>query len=386
MESAFNRLVELLKRRYSSIVPHGHDVAFALRTSTGLSHTFGHGEPAFVLVVTRENGVAALSSMDLTRIAEAYIGGDLEIDGDLRRALLLRTAFSDRHPIAFLWRFVQPLLFGQVNRDVRWIARHYDYPAAFFLSFLDERHRCYSQGIFADDEEPLEVAMTRKLDFALDAIGAKPGDSVLDIGGGWGAMTEHGGRRGIRITSLTISKMSETYLRDLIDREGLPCRVLLEHLMEHKPEVPYDAIVNLGVTEHLPDYRDTLRKYLSLLKPGGRIYLDASAAREKHGQSAFLEKHVYPGNGSQLCLHEYLAEVARTPLQLLGVYDDRHSYYLTTRKWAESLDRHREMVERNWGAQLFRTFRLYLWGCADAFDRDLTQAYRWVMRKPEDVA
>ena len=44
------------------------------------------------------------------------------------------------------------------------------------------------------------------------------------------------------------------------------------------------------------------------------------------------------------------------------------------------------MVERNWGAQLFRTFRLYLWGCADAFDRDLAQAYRWVMRKPEDVA
>lgn len=46
--------------------------------------------------------------------------------------------------------------------------------------------------------------MTRKLDFALDAVGARPGDHILDIGGGWGAMTEHAGRRGIIVTSLTI--------------------------------------------------------------------------------------------------------------------------------------------------------------------------------------
>jgi cyclopropane-fatty-acyl-phospholipid synthase len=186
----------------------------------------------------------------------------------------------------------------------------------------------------------------------------------------------------VHITSLTISRPSEQFLRDLIAREGLPCTVLLEHLMEHAPAEPYDGIVNLGVTEHLPDYRATLRKYLALLKPGGRIYLDASADRVKHSHSTFLEKYIYPGDGSLLCLHEYLEEVARTPLQLLGVYDDRHSYYLTTKHWAERFDRSRELIERNWGSEMYRKFRLYLWGCADSFDRDLAQAYHWVMRKP----
>lgn len=382
MESAFNRLVRLIQRRYDSMFPAGREVPFALRTSSGLSATFGRGEPAFALVATRATGIAALGSMDLSRIAEAYMCGALEIDGDLRRALVLRTSFPDRHPIAFLWRFVQPLLFGQVKSDTRWIAKHYDLPSEFWMTFLDDRHRCYSHGFFERDDEPLADAITRKLDFALDAIDAKPGDRVLDIGGGWGAMTEHAGRRGVHVTSLTISQASEQYLRELIARESLPCTVLLEHLMEHVPDAPYDGILNLGVTEHLPNYRATLAKYLELLKPGGKIYLDASADREKHRQSTFLEKHIYPGNGTLLCLHEYLTEVARTPLQLLHVRDDRHSYYLTTRRWAENLDRHQEMIERNWGPELYRKFRLYLWGCADSFDRNLTQAFNWSMRKP----
>lgn len=386
MESTFNRLVRLIQRRYDSMFPAGQEVPFALRTSSGLSYTFGRGEPAFALVATTPSGIAALSTMDLSRIAEAYVGGALEVDGDLRRALLLRTAFPDRHPFAYLWRFLRPVLFGQLKSDAHFIAQHYDYPAEFFASFLDERHRCYSHGFFERDDEPLADAMTRKLDYALDAIDAKPGDRVLDIGGGWGAMTQHAGRRGVRITSLTISEPSAAYLRELVAREQLPCTVRLEHFLEHVPDAPYDGIVNLGVTEHLPNYKATLRKYLTVLKPGGKIYLDASADRVKHSQSTFLEKHIYPGNGTLLCLHEYLAEVARTPLQLLRVHDDRHSYYLTTRRWAENLDCHREMIERTWGAELYRKFRLYLWGCADSFDRDLTQAYHWVMRKPARVA
>jgi cyclopropane-fatty-acyl-phospholipid synthase len=195
-------------------------------------------------------------------------------------------------------------------------------------------------------------------------------------------MTEHAGRHGIRVTSLTISKPSEAYIDTLIARDRLPASVRLEHLLEHSPDEPYDAIVNLGVTEHLPDYRATLRKYLELLKPGGRIYLDASAARMKYDQSSFLLKHVYPGNGSLVCMHEYLAEVARTPLRLLAVYDDRHNYYLTTRAWAENLDRERAEIEQRWGGELYRKFRLYLWACAQAFNSDVTQAYRWVLQKP----
>jgi cyclopropane-fatty-acyl-phospholipid synthase len=382
MEAAFDRLTRLMERPRHRASPSADQISFAIRDPDGRSRNFGAGAPAFTVVVKNANGLAALSTGQLMSIAEAYMVGNLDVEGDLLEVFKLRTVFSDSHPLKYAWRFVRPLLFGQVKVDRESIAAHYDYEQDFYLLFLDPQYRCYSQAIFERDDEPIERAMQRKLDFALESVGVRPGDRVLDIGGGWGAFSEYAGKRGIRVTSLTISRESENFVRGLIEKHSLPCEIRFEHFMEHRVDQPYDAIVNLGVTEHLPDYAGTLRQYLALVKPGGRVYLDASASRVKNDHSAFLERYIYPGNGSLLCLHEYLAEVALTPLQLLGVWDDRHSYGLTTRAWAENLDRNRAEIERRWGSPLYRKFQLYLWGCVDAFDRDLVQAYRLVLQRP----
>jgi cyclopropane-fatty-acyl-phospholipid synthase len=382
MHLQFERVVEAVEARYASVLPASQRIPFAVRLAGGPTATFGHGAPAATLVLNDRRGVAALGTFDAMRIGEAYLSGAIDVLGDLSQLLALRDLFHDRHPLLFLARFAPALLRGQARSDRAFIAAHYDEDPDFFLLFLDRRHRCYSQGVFARDDEPLEDAITRKLDFALDAVGARPGDRVLDIGGGWGAFTEHAGRRGVRVTSLTISETSRRFVQDVIDRERLPCAVRLEHLLEHRPAEPYDAVVNLGVTEHLPDYPATLRQYHALLKPGGRVYLDASAARRKHDVSTFLERHLFPGNGHPLCLHDYLDALSRSPLEVAHVINDRHNYLLTTRAWAEALDRNREAVEARWGKAQYRRFRIYLWGCVDGFRRDTIQAYRLVLRRP----
>jgi cyclopropane-fatty-acyl-phospholipid synthase len=352
--------------------------AAAAGDGTGEVIRFGRGEPGFVLVARGPAGVAALASLERTRLAEAFIAGELDLEGETTHVLALRELFPQRALTARLWRFVQPLLFGQVRADEEWIPQHYDEDPDFYQLFLDRRHRCYSQGLFTHPQEPLEDAVTRKLEYALAATRLEPGQTVLDVGGGWGAFTEFAGRRGIHVTSLTISPASERYIQELILRAGLPCRVVRQHLMDHHGG-PYDAIVNLGVTEHLPDYRASLEKYRSLLRPGGRVCLDASAAREKHDLSEFFLRHIFPGNGSPLCLHEYLAHVAASPFEVLEVQNDRENYALTARRWAENLDRHRAEIELRWGRPLHRRFHLYLWGCVDGFARDVIQAYRWVL-------
>ena len=380
MDARFKRLVGALEKRYAMLFADS-GASVALQLSGQPATVLGRGEPAATLVVNDPRGIAALSTLDILRIGEAYLAGSLDVVGDLSRLLALRDLFTDRHPLRFLYRFIRPMLFGQLKSDRGFIAEHYDADPEFYLMFLDQRHRCYSQAVFAHAHESLEDAMTRKLEFALESIGARPGDRVLDIGGGWGAFVEFAGRRGIHVTSLTISEPSRRFIQDMIDRAQLPCEVRLEHFFEHRPREPYDAIVNLGVTEHLPDYPATVRRYHALLKPGGHVYLDASAARVRNDLSSFFERHIFRGNGTPLHLPDYVAAVARSPMQLLTVIDDRENYRLTTHHWGERLDRRREDVERTWGRAQYRRFQIYLWGCVDGFRRDELQAYRLVLRR-----
>ncbi|MGA7966430.1 MAG: class I SAM-dependent methyltransferase [Gammaproteobacteria bacterium] len=245
--------------------------------------------------------------------------------------------------------------------------------------------RCYSQAVFERDDEPLETAQHRKLDFAMDACGMNPGHRVLDVGGGWGTFTEHAGRRGIEVTTLTISSQSEKYLTDLIQRLQLPGEVVNQDFMEYTAPEPYDAIVILGVMEHLPDYPAVLQQFQRLLKPGGRVYLDASAFREKYSKPTFISRYVFPGDHAYFCLHEFLTAVARTPLEVLSVYNDRHNYFLTCKAWAEHLQAARDEIISRWGEMLYRRFRLYLWGSAQAFFSRGLDAYRMVLQRPEDT-
>ena len=145
---------------------------------------------------------------DEQRIGEAY-RQRVRSKGSVA-ALDLQT-LTDAHPLPTCVHIRQRLLFGQVNRDRQWIHEHYDAESDFYLLFLDPEHRCYSHGYFESDDEPLARAIRRKLDTAIESCGIQPGWRVLDIGAGWGAFTEHAGRLGVRVTSLTISAESEQY-------------------------------------------------------------------------------------------------------------------------------------------------------------------------------
>ncbi|GAA2702149.1 MULTISPECIES: class I SAM-dependent methyltransferase [Actinoplanes] len=376
-------VADVFRRRYDDYFRDRTPIPFEIQTRDGATFSFGVSEstPArFCLVARDDAGQDAMLSLDQLQIAVAYLRGHLDVEGDIAAVLSMRRFFSDLHPVAFLGRWAPSLVHGHADHDRRAIARHYDEDSEFFLTFLDTRHRCYTQGVFAGDDEPLEDAITRKLDIALDDIRVKPGDRVLEVGGGWGAFAEHAARRGIEVTTVTLAAESERFLKDLFDREALPVTVVREHILRYASERKFDAIVNMGVTEHLPDYRATLQTYARLLKPGGRVYLDALAMRRKHTASTFFKQYVYPGRSAPLLLHSYLRQVARSPFELLNVEDDRHNYYLTCRAWAQRLDARREEITARWGEELYRRFRIFLWGSASGFDTRLVQAYRWTLQ------
>lgn len=376
----YDRILARIQKRFAGQV----STPFEIRLWGGRAYRFGDGEPAVEILVKDRNGLSALGQLDELRICEAYMTGSLDVVGDMQRFVGLRAPLGDSHPLDYLWRRIAPWFLGRFTTNRQAIATHYEFDNDFYLRFLDPT-RCYSQAVFEHDDEALETAQRRKLDFVIESCRLKPGDRVLDVGCGWGAFTEHAGRRGIEVTALTISNQSERFVTDLIRRLQLPAQVLNQDFLGYRSTERYDAIVILGVMEHLPDYPAVLRQLQRLLKPGARVYLDASAFREKYVKPTFVSRYVFPGDHSYFCLHDFLTAVARTQLDVLTVFNDRHSYFLTCKGWAENLEAARDEIIRRWGEPLYRRFRLYLWGSAYAFLNRGMEAFRVVLERPHEV-
>ncbi len=134
-----------------------------------------------------ERALRALRSLDEGNIAEAYLQGDIDLEGDMLKPFALRASLDDRHPLVAAWRFIEPLLFGQVYTNKQAIASHYNADPKLFLSFLDPVFPAYSQGVYEDDDEPLSKALERKFDWAIEQCELSAGKTVLEIGPGWGA-------------------------------------------------------------------------------------------------------------------------------------------------------------------------------------------------------
>src|SRR5437879_4776083 len=129
------RIVDRILRRFGQ-----SSTPFELCFPDGSRRRLGQGAPSFTLTLRNREAVRALASMDEGRVGDAYVAGHLDIEGDMLRPFEIRRSMGDRHYAVALWRFLQPLLFGQVRTNRQAISSHYDIDPDFFLSFLDREH------------------------------------------------------------------------------------------------------------------------------------------------------------------------------------------------------------------------------------------------------
>jgi cyclopropane-fatty-acyl-phospholipid synthase len=360
----------------------GSSVPFEMYFPDGRARRFGQGSPTFRVTLKNSNAVRAITSLDQVKFADAYLTGDIDLDGDMLRPFELRQTMGDRHPLTTAWRFLQPLLFGQVRTNQAAITSHYDIDPEFFLSFLDPKTPCYTQGVYADATETLDVATIRKFDYCYEKLRLKPGDHILEIGPGWGAWFEYASSRGVKCTGISISQTSIDYLNRRAKELGYDWELINADLLAYQTDRKYDAIVIMGVIEHLPHYDRVLARFASLLKPGGYIFLDGSACTTKYELSSFMVKYIYPGNHSFLVLHDFLEKLADTPFRVLEILNDRYSYFLTFQQWARNFDANRDFVVERFGEFNHRRFRLYLWGAAYEFLSRSLDCYRTIIHYP----
>ncbi|MCJ7598651.1 MAG: class I SAM-dependent methyltransferase [Methyloceanibacter sp.] len=356
---------------------------FTVELPSGERRKVGDGEPEFHIGLRNERALRAGRSLDQGNIAEAYLQGDIDLEGDMLKPFTLRDSLDDRHPLVAAWRFVEPLLFGQVYTNRQAISSHYNADPKLFLSFLDPVFPAYSQGVYESDDEPLAKALQRKFDWALDQCRIGKGTRVLEIGPGWGAFAGHALQAGARFTGITNSEVSQAYLKGKLANFGDNFDIVLTDFYDYQPKEKFDAIVIMGVIEHLPDYERVLKKFSELLKPGGRVFLDGSAWKTKYELSTFMVRHIYPGNHSFLVLDDFLNKMGKTDFEVNVIHNDRWSYFLTFKQWALNLEAHKDYIQRTFGDFEFRKFRLYLWGATYEFLHRNLDCYRLILSKPK---
>jgi cyclopropane-fatty-acyl-phospholipid synthase len=248
----------------------GLPVGFDVVLPDGSVKHLGAESCDFRVVLHNKRALRALGSLNEVSVAEAYFSGDLDIDGDIFRALSMREVLVDRDFALTIWRSIQPWLFGQSKLNKHTIASHYDHDPEFFSLFLDPEMPIYTQGVFENDDESLATAAKRKFDYCFAKLRLRPGDHVLEVGPGWGAWLKYASERGVKSTAISISHASLEYLRGMTGPNGYDWNLVLADILEFTSRVKFDAIVMMGIIEHLPAYRQLLAKVASLLKPGGR--------------------------------------------------------------------------------------------------------------------
>src|SRR5262249_34957516 len=193
----------------------------------GRTVTFGQGVPRFR--VTVHSGRLLRRPHGELSLGEAYLDGDLDLEGDMLAILEVRRQLADRLRIASTARFLVDRFLTPVSRShKKVIERHYTFGNDFYFHFLDSRYRLYSHCLFERDDEALEQAAERKLERTFQALDLRPGMRLLDVGAGWGGTYAYFCPRGIKVTGLTLFQNSYDCIRDVIRRGNFDATVLLE--------------------------------------------------------------------------------------------------------------------------------------------------------------
>jgi len=343
----------------------------------------GEGEPVFDLYIRNERGLRALRSLHELVIADAYVRGDLDLEGDVVRAMWLRDLLSDRNAWLKLWRRLQPLLLGRKRLNPTWVAKHYDSKNVQIFA-MDRDYFIYTPGIYESGDETLEESIRRKLDFALDSLRLKEGDELLEIGCGWGGFTRFCAERGVRVTGITLSRDQLAFTEKLLAEHGLKATVFYQDFFTYEPDHRFDAISLMGVLEDLSDYPKVCERLSRLVKPGGRIYLDFAAEKVSFNTSSFVTQHIWPGTFRLVYMPELITAIDGSALQLAGLYNDRRNYYLWSRDGHQRWVENREEVVRLAGEETWRLFRLLYMGAAGVMSNPshAVTAYRMVLELP----
>jgi cyclopropane-fatty-acyl-phospholipid synthase len=384
------------------------------------------GEPVFTFVVTAPGVLQAMFRPPVeTSLGDAFVSGALEVEGDLTAAFPIvetcrRAARSPRQlfELVRLWRALPPAdvplprdpaaparLSGGAHspeRDRDAVRFHYDLGNDFYALFLDPR-MVYSCGYFPTGEENLEAAQRLKLDHVCRKLRLRPGDRLLDIGCGWGALLIHAAREyGVRGVGITLAERQHELATRRIAEAGLQDRleVRLADYRTLEGET-FDKASSIGMFEHvgrarMPEY---FARVYGVLRPGG-LFLNHGISRLAPLPTGLrtlitdplnrlvvgvspITKSVFPDT-DLVPLNEVNAMAEAAGWEVRDVENLREHYAITLRHWIANLEAREEEAEQLVGSATVRAWRIYFAASAQRFDAARISVNQTLLAKLDD--
>ncbi len=360
-------------------------------------------------------GPAALRRMFLppteSRLAEAFLRGDFDVEGDLEAATglaealapcfsspprlvrvllrLLTLPHDGSPPAARPWHAYRARgLPHSRQRDARAVRFHYDVGNDFFALWLDRR-MIYSCAYFPTGREDLDGAQEAKLEHICRKLRLRRGERLLDVGCGWGGLVIYAAERhGVEALGVTLSEPQAALARRRIAEAGLAerCRVEVRDYRDIPDEPVFDKAVSVGMVEHvgrarLPEY---FRRICRALVPGG-LFLNhgivAPRTQARPGRG-FIERHVFP-DGDPTPLDVILRAAEPAGFEVRDVENLREHYAQTLRHWVGRLERRHAEAARLVGEATYRVWRLYMAGSAHAFATGRLGVVQALLARPD---
>ncbi|OBK35664.1 cyclopropane-fatty-acyl-phospholipid synthase [Mycobacterium sp. 1245111.1] len=380
----------------------GSQAPIAVRGWDG-SHA-GPPDASWLLTFTRRRGIRRLLwAPNELGFARAYVSGDIEFHGDLLQFLLILDESSDPAlgPGVRVDGITRTELLKAVIRlgavglppaappeevrsctgrrhsrrgDAAAIQHHYDIGNDFYRLLLDES-MTYSCGYWDDASDNLDEAQYRKCDLVARKLGLASGMRVLDVGCGWGTFAAHvASNYDVTVVGVTVSPEQAAYARRRMLALGLDHQVEIR-VQDYRDvnDGPYDAIASIGMAEHvgaekLPGYAHKLH---TLLAPTGRLLNHAISRRPgpspTSSKTSFINRYVFP-DGELEPLAVMIDALESAGLEVRDVESLREHYGRTLRAWLNNLEANWDTMIENSSPGRVRVWRLYMAGCALAFD------------------
>lgn len=360
-------------------------------------------------------------------VTEAYLTGDVDVEGNLESAMTLGDAIGERlrSPLSLAALIPRVLSLpsddeapGELRRHSRKLrllqpgARksaapeiqfHYDVGNDFYALWLDPR-MMYTCAYFRSEKDDLETAQLAKIEHICRKLRLKPGEKLLDIGCGWGGFIIHAAKHfGVDALGITLSAAQGELATRRIAEQGLSdrCRVELLDYRDLPRRATFDKMVSVGMMEHVPE--DAQPEYFAIayraLKPGGvflnHYIVSNTAARTKHTarerisrwmwrRDAFIDKYVFP-DGRLVALGGPILKGEHEGFETRDVESLREHYAMTLRYWLRGLERRKADAIRIVGEKTYRVWRLYMSAAANGFTRGSLNVVQTLLSKPDSA-